>query len=82
MKEKEINFFNIFATARIGKGIGVIALILFGWLALRYANAVCESGDATIIHKVLVSVFALAGGLPDTIGALSLKIGMLARPMH
>ena len=79
---EEINIFNTFATARIGNGIGVIALILFGWLALRYANAVYESGDATIIHKVLGSVFVLAGGLPDTIGALSLKIGMLARPMH
>jgi len=59
---EEINIFNTFATARIGNGIGVIALILFGWLALRYANAVRESGDATIIHKVLGSVFALAGG--------------------
>ena len=59
---EEIDFFNIFATARIGNGILVIALILFGWLALRYANAVRESGDATIIHKVLGSVFALASG--------------------
>ena len=79
---EEINILDTFATARIGNGIGVIALILFGWLALRYANAVRESGDATIIHKVLGSVFALAGGLPDTIRALRLKIGMLARPMH
>ena len=62
---EEIDFFNIFATARIGNGILVIALILFGWLALRYANAVRESGDATIIHKVLGSVFALAGGFAE-----------------
>ena len=59
---EEISILNTFATARIGNGIGVIALILFGWLALRYANAVRENGDATIIHKVLGSVFALAGG--------------------
>ena len=39
--------------------LGVIALILYGWLALRYANAV---RDATIVHKVLGSVLALAGG--------------------
>ena len=79
---EEINIFNTFATARIGNGIGLIALILFGWLALRYANAVRESGNATIIHKVLGSVFALAGVFARTIGALSPKIGMLARPMH
>lgn len=58
----EFSIFNTFATAKVGNGSGVIALILFGWLALRYANAVRESGDATIIHKVLESVFALAGG--------------------
>ena len=58
---EEINIFHTFRTARIGNGIGVIALILFGWLALRYANAIRESRNATIIHKVLGSVFALAG---------------------
>ena len=58
----EIGIFNTFATARIGNALGVIALILYGWLALRYANAVRESGDATIVHKVLGSIFALAGG--------------------
>ena len=38
----EIGIFNTFATARIGNALGVIALILYGWLALRYANAVRE----------------------------------------
>ncbi len=59
---EEISIVNAFATARIGNALGVIALILFGWLALRYANAVRESGDANIVHKLLGSVFVLSGG--------------------
>lgn len=59
---EEMQVWNTFAVARVGNGIGVIALILFGWLALRYANAVRASEDSTTAHKVLGSIFALAGG--------------------
>ena len=37
---EEIALWNLLASGRIGNALGVIALILFGWLALRYANAV------------------------------------------
>ena len=59
---EEITLWNLLASGRIGNALGVIALILFGWLALRYANAVRESGDATMAHKVLGSIFVLSGG--------------------
>ena len=75
---EEINIFHTFRTARIGNRIEVIALILFGWLALRYANAVRDSGNATIIHKVLGSVFALAGvfaGYNWSIGSQNWYVG-------
>jgi hypothetical protein len=58
---EEIQIWSTFAAGRIGNTLGVIALILFGWLALRYAAAVRASEDGNIIFKVLGSVFALAG---------------------
>ena len=48
---EEITLWNLLASGRIGNALGVIALILIGWLALRYANAVRESGDANMAHK-------------------------------
>ncbi len=59
---EEIQIWNTFAAGRIGNALGVIALIMFAWLALRYANAVRQSGEANIIHRLLGSIFVLTGG--------------------